>query len=245
MDDPEAIFQEGWLLCDVGEHELGLARLQRAVAKGYFVAPTLARRPPVRRAARRSRASRTLLARAEAGPRSARWPRSARRRRAAARPLNAAHREDAGPAGDRDELLRRLRSLRPDSARRWGRMSAAPDGVPPRRRLRHGARTRSRSRRGPASCSGRSSNGSRSTLRCAGPPASGRSPEIDQLLPQCTAPVRFDVDLSRVETLLDELPALGPTFEWPHHPIFGRLSASDWFRWGYLHTDHHLRQFGV
>jgi eukaryotic-like serine/threonine-protein kinase len=42
MNDPEAIFQEGWLLCDIGEHEQGLARLQRAVANGYFVAPTLA-----------------------------------------------------------------------------------------------------------------------------------------------------------------------------------------------------------
>ena len=44
-DDPEAIFQEGWLLCDVGLHEEGLPYLQRAVAKGYFVAPTLADRP--------------------------------------------------------------------------------------------------------------------------------------------------------------------------------------------------------
>jgi eukaryotic-like serine/threonine-protein kinase len=40
-DDPEAIFQEGWLLCDVGEHQRGLAFLRRAVEKGYFVAPTL------------------------------------------------------------------------------------------------------------------------------------------------------------------------------------------------------------
>jgi len=41
MDDPEAIFQEGWMLCDVGEQQRGLAQLERAVAKGYFVAPTL------------------------------------------------------------------------------------------------------------------------------------------------------------------------------------------------------------
>jgi tetratricopeptide (TPR) repeat protein len=41
FDDPEAIFQEGWLLCDVGEHEQGLRQLRQAVAKGYFVAPTL------------------------------------------------------------------------------------------------------------------------------------------------------------------------------------------------------------
>jgi eukaryotic-like serine/threonine-protein kinase len=43
QDDPEAIFQEGWMSCDVGEHARGLADLERAVAKGYFVAPTLTR----------------------------------------------------------------------------------------------------------------------------------------------------------------------------------------------------------
>jgi hypothetical protein len=41
QDDPEAIFLEGWLLCDVGELEQGLAHLRRAVARGYFVAATL------------------------------------------------------------------------------------------------------------------------------------------------------------------------------------------------------------
>jgi serine/threonine protein kinase len=44
-DDPEAIFQEGWLLCDVEAYDLGLRYLRRAVDKGYFAAPTLARRP--------------------------------------------------------------------------------------------------------------------------------------------------------------------------------------------------------
>jgi len=28
------------------------------------------------------------------------------------------------------------------------------------------------------------------------------------------------------------------------HPIFGPMSRQDWIRWGYLHADHHLRQFG-
>ena len=45
MDDPEAIFQEGWLLCDAGAHELGLPQIRRAVEKGYFAAPTLEERP--------------------------------------------------------------------------------------------------------------------------------------------------------------------------------------------------------
>jgi serine/threonine-protein kinase len=45
QEDPEAIFQQGWLLCDVGEHDAGFADLERAVRKGYFVLPTLAERP--------------------------------------------------------------------------------------------------------------------------------------------------------------------------------------------------------
>jgi non-specific serine/threonine protein kinase len=45
MDDPEAIFQQGWLFCDAGEQERGLDYLRRAVDKGYFVAPTLSGRP--------------------------------------------------------------------------------------------------------------------------------------------------------------------------------------------------------
>lgn len=28
------------------------------------------------------------------------------------------------------------------------------------------------------------------------------------------------------------------------HPIFGLMSNAQWKRWGYLHIDHHLRQFG-
>jgi serine/threonine protein kinase/tetratricopeptide (TPR) repeat protein len=43
QDDPEAMFTEGWLLCDVGEYERGLAWLRRAIDRGYFVAPTLSR----------------------------------------------------------------------------------------------------------------------------------------------------------------------------------------------------------
>jgi hypothetical protein len=30
----------------------------------------------------------------------------------------------------------------------------------------------------------------------------------------------------------------------PSHPMFGTMTAADWMRWGYLHADHHLRQFG-
>jgi serine/threonine protein kinase len=66
MDDPEAMFQEGWLLCDVGEMGRGLEKLGQAVAKGYFVADTLAVAPafaPIRD----DPAFRAVVARAEEG----------------------------------------------------------------------------------------------------------------------------------------------------------------------------------
>ncbi len=66
MDDPEAIFQEGWLLCDAGEHERGLEYLQRAVAKGYSVAPTLAAAPAFD-TLRSTLAFQAVLAQARAG----------------------------------------------------------------------------------------------------------------------------------------------------------------------------------
>jgi eukaryotic-like serine/threonine-protein kinase len=66
LDDPEAIFQIGWLLCDVGEHQRGLSYLQRAVANGYFAAPTLSRRPQFE-ALRSEPAFQQLLVDAEAG----------------------------------------------------------------------------------------------------------------------------------------------------------------------------------
>ena len=69
-DDPEATFLEGWLLCDVGNHETGLVRLQRAVAKGYFVSPTLETSSQFD-ALRSDSAFRALLAEAEAGRRRA------------------------------------------------------------------------------------------------------------------------------------------------------------------------------
>jgi uncharacterized protein DUF1569 len=29
------------------------------------------------------------------------------------------------------------------------------------------------------------------------------------------------------------------------HPFFGGMKRADWLRWGYLHADHHLRQFSA
>jgi non-specific serine/threonine protein kinase len=66
QQDPEAIFLEGWLQCEVGAHESGLENLQRAVAKGYYAAPTLERSRHFD-ALRSHPAFRAALAQAEAG----------------------------------------------------------------------------------------------------------------------------------------------------------------------------------
>ena len=70
QDDPEAIFQEGWLLCDAGEHATGLDQIRQAVGKGYFPAPTLAGSRQFD-AMRNDPAFQALLAQAEAGRRDA------------------------------------------------------------------------------------------------------------------------------------------------------------------------------
>jgi non-specific serine/threonine protein kinase len=41
VEDPEAVFQQGWLLCDEGAYGSGLEMMERAVAKGYYPATTL------------------------------------------------------------------------------------------------------------------------------------------------------------------------------------------------------------
>lgn len=59
-----------------------------------------------------------------------------------------------------------------------------------------------------------------------------------------TAPGEWERDLQDLEALMErfdrERSASGA-----HHPTFGRISSREWGRWGWLHTDHHLRQFGL
>ena len=69
-------------------------------------------------------------------------------------------------------------------------------------------------------------------------------PEIDQEVGG-TKPGDFAGDVAELESLVELITAQTRSFDWPLHPIFGRMSDADWLRWGYLHMDHHLRQFGA
>jgi hypothetical protein len=69
-------------------------------------------------------------------------------------------------------------------------------------------------------------------------------PEMDQLSGG-TQPTEFEHDTSALAGLILRF-AEGPkTFQFARHPIFGELTEWEWMRWGYLHADHHFRQFGI
>ena len=144
--------------------------------------------------------------------------------------------------GDLAELLRRLQTVGPNSTARWGRMSAhqmichlgdamlvatgqkAAEGVSgplPRLIVKWIALY----------------------LPMRGPSGLRTVAEIDQE-GGGTKPHDFirevrELDM-RLRRFTEERQTMCPT-----HPIFGPMSRKAWLRWAYLHTDHHLRQFGA
>jgi Protein of unknown function (DUF1569) len=58
-----------------------------------------------------------------------------------------------------------------------------------------------------------------------------------------TAPGYFAQDLASLLNTFDRFCDQLPEPCRPH-PVFGPMQSRDWMRWGYLHADHHLRQFG-
>lgn len=144
---------------------------------------------------------------------------------------------------DVDEILSRLERLSPASPRLWGKMSAhqmichlndafklysglitvAQPGFPyPSKLLKW-------------SCL---------FVPIQWPKGFKTPPEVDQHQGG-TRPVEFEQDLSELRSLIHSFVKLPDNFAWPSHPYLGAMSASEWMRLGYLHTDHHLRQFGV
>lgn len=142
--------------------------------------------------------------------------------------------------GDRQEMLERLEALRPDSPRQWGRMNSHQmvchliDGFA----VALGQRTVS-----PAT-----GLFQRTIMKWGGlylpipwPKNIPTRPEIDQVEGKGTAPEDWRRD---VLALRDHMQRFVGARQWSPHPIFGRMTASEWMRWGYLHMDHHFRQFG-
>lgn len=58
-----------------------------------------------------------------------------------------------------------------------------------------------------------------------------------------TQPGDFAADRERAKGYLHRF-ADGPDQRWGVSPVFGKLSPKQWARLHYVHTDHHLTQFG-
>jgi hypothetical protein len=137
------------------------------------------------------------------------------------------------------EIRVRLRSVKADDRARWGKMTA-------KQMMRH------------LSCSYEVALGERTVGPMAGlPPVLAKwaalqlpmrwpknlstTPELKRALME-NSEAEFDVVvrgvIERMETLANGSRCAVT------HPMFGPMTGADWMRWGYLHADHHLRQFG-
>jgi hypothetical protein len=137
------------------------------------------------------------------------------------------------------EIRGRLRDVRADDHARWGRMS-------PKQMVRH------------LKCSYEVALGERMVGPVKGlPPVvikwlalrSGlrwlknmsTAPELRRAIKE-PADEGFDEVVASTIAKMEELAKRTECA--PVHCMFGPMTTSDWMRWGYLHADHHLRQFG-
>ncbi len=70
-------------------------------------------------------------------------------------------------------------------------------------------------------------------------------------VPECdatiggTPPSELERDKGELFALLERFATLPDVVAQHEHPIFGGMTEKEWMRWGYLHVDHHLRQFAA
>jgi hypothetical protein len=144
---------------------------------------------------------------------------------------------------DKEEIIARLHLVRPTSPRLWGKMSAhqmvchLSDGF----RMYMGLKSVN-----PVSLPypRRLVKWIALWVPIAWPKGFKTAPELDQQ-GAATPPAEFDNDMRELGTLVDRIARKPRDFEWQPHPQFGQMSDKEWMRLAYLHTDHHLRQFGA
>jgi hypothetical protein len=143
-------------------------------------------------------------------------------------------------SADRDRILSRIESLRPDSKREWGTMDAA-------QAMAHCALAMETS-------TGDATLPRTLLARLLGPlfrkwllgpkPFSKDSPTHPLL--RTTSPREFGREKARLVASIrkfhDAGPASAARFE---HGFVGRLTGEEWGRLQHKHLDHHLRQFGA
>lgn len=140
-------------------------------------------------------------------------------------------------------LKQRLGMLRPESPRRWGTLT-------PHEMLCHlGDATamvvRTRPRTVPISHRGRPIIKALTLWAPIPWPHGWPTNPLHDPREEGTRPSEFTIDLSRAIAGIDGLATAAPDALEPAHGLFGTMSLRDWQRWGYRHTDYHLRQFGL
>lgn len=140
-------------------------------------------------------------------------------------------------------LRARFARLTPDSRRRWGVMT-------PEEMLAHLADS-FLAALGERRVRAADNGFTRGFMKWAGltlplpwPPGIPTRPEVDPRRAG-TRPGEFDAERERLLTALQRFAERPPEAAWGRHPLFGPMTHAEWMRWGWLHADHHLRQFGV
>lgn len=142
-----------------------------------------------------------------------------------------------------EELHRRLDRFRPEARRSWGRMTAhqAVTHMTDAFRMALGERPIRDKSTWPLRTVGRWI-GFHTPLPW---PKGFRAPrELDQER-DGSAPDSWDRDLEALRAALDRFAGDPDRLVGQVHAVFGPLSRHEWGVWGYRHTDHHLRQFGL
>jgi len=139
----------------------------------------------------------------------------------------------------RQEVLTRLRGLKPDAQARWGRMSAPQMVAHLTDQMHHAL--------GDAPVEARPGKLRGPLVRYASiyliPWPKGRIKGPPEAF--VTQPVSWQADVSELEGLLGRLATRGSEGDWPDHALFGHMSGRDWGVFIHKHFHHHLRQFGV
>ena len=137
------------------------------------------------------------------------------------------------------EIAQRIKSVRPDTARKWGKMT-------PHQMICHLADS-FRGTMGEKQVSMATGLFQRTVMKWGAlrlplpwPHGIPTRPEMDQQA-RGTPPAEFESDVQALLILMKRFLS-GPKV---HHPMFGAMSEWEWARWAYLHMDHHLRQFGI
>ncbi len=139
----------------------------------------------------------------------------------------------------REDLVRRLPNLSPDSEARWGKFSATRmlahvnDGL----RMAVGdlpVKSRKSFLRNPIV---------RYLIIYVFPFPKG-APTAPELLAR-TDRAEFNAERAAFAELLANVGSQGGRVAWPDHPAFGPMSRKDWGVLGYKHVHHHFTQFGV